>query len=107
MKTLLQVAPQLFGQTATGVIRIGVLNLCTPKANALRANLVSRTVLGWYMAGALSVLAAMLWLQASERHWMKADQLFPTWTSETHANALEERNAMETWRNLTELFEFF
>lgn len=79
---------------------IGILNLCTPKANALRANLVSRTVLGWYLVAAFGLVVGAELLRQEERYWMNKDTLFPTWTSETHLNALEERVALEYQREL-------
>ncbi len=74
---------------------IGIFNLCTPQTNALRANLVSRTVLGWYLVAGFVLVAGAELLRQEERYWMSKDTLFPTWTSETHANALEERVALE------------
>ena len=79
---------------------IGILNLCTPQTNALRANLVSRTVLAWYLAAGLVLVVGAELLRQEEGYWMRQDTLFPAWTSETHANALEERVAMDYQREL-------
>lgn len=82
---------------------IGILNLCTPKANALRANLVSRTVLGWYLVGALCLVAGAELLRFEERVWIARDTLLPSWTSETHLNGLEERVAQEYHREMSRI----
>lgn len=79
---------------------IGILNLCTPQANALRANLVSRTVLAWYLVASFCLVIGAELLRQEERYWMNKDSLFPTWTSETHMNGLEERVALEYQREL-------
>jgi hypothetical protein len=87
------------------LIWITILNVFTPKANALRANVVMRTILPWMLTGLASLLicAGVQW--SAERYWMKRDTLFPSWTSETHKNALEERVARDVRKQILELLD--
>ncbi len=84
------------GSAAAGLLWLlwmTILNLFTPGASALRANLIMRTALPWCLALALMALAAQPLLRLAEAHWHARDPLLPVTTSGTHANALEERLA--------------
>ncbi len=71
----------------------GIMNLFTPRASALRPNLVMRALLPWTFAGLFSLLAAYGVSTLMERKWFANDPLLPSWTSKTHRNAFEERRA--------------
>lgn len=71
----------------------GIMNLFTPRASALRPNLVMRALLPWTFAGIFSLLAAYGVSTLMERKWFAKDPLLPSWTSKTHRNAFEERRA--------------
>ena len=96
------------GLAVTGILWllwIAILNLCTPQSNALRANVVMRTGLPW-MLGALASLLLCAGIQrAVEQHWVSKDTLFPSWTSSTHVNALEERIEREVRERVLGLME--
>lgn len=74
----------------------GIMNLFTPRASALRPNLVMRVLLPWTFAGIFSLVAAYGVSTFMEQRWFAKDPLLPSWTSKTHRNAFEERRA-ETW----------
>jgi hypothetical protein len=74
----------------------GIMNLFTPRASALRPNLVMRVLLPWTFAGIFSLIAAFGVSTFMERRWFAKDPLLPSWTSKTHRNAFEERRA-ERW----------
>lgn len=78
----------------------GIMNLFTPRSGALRPNVTTRVMQPWAMAGTATVLAAVAVSTAMERRWFAKDPLFPTWTSETHPNAFEERRAAATAKEL-------
>lgn len=70
-----------------------VMNLFTPRDSALRPNLAMRVALPWALLGVVSLIASVMISSAMERRWFARDPLLPTWTSDTHLNALEERAA--------------
>jgi hypothetical protein len=78
----------------------GIMNLFTPRSGALRPNVTTRAMQPWAMAGTASVLAAVAVSTAMERRWFAQDPLFPSWTSETHPNAFEERRAAAAAKEL-------
>ncbi|MEK7949551.1 hypothetical protein [Luteolibacter soli] len=73
----------------------GIMTLFTPRAGALRPNLVMRATLPWAMTGVVTLLASVAVSTALERYWFSKDPLFPSWTSKTFPNALQERIAEE------------
>lgn len=87
------------GMAAFGLLWLlweGIMNLFTPRASALRPNLVMRVLLPWTFAGIFSLIAAFGVSTFMERRWFAKDPLLPSWTSKTHRNAFEERRA-EAW----------
>lgn len=87
------------GMAACGLLWllwVGIMNLFTPRASALRPNLAMRGLLPWTFAGVFSLVAAFGVSTFMERRWFAKDPLLPSWTSKTHLNALEEREA-EGW----------
>jgi len=87
------------GMAACGLLWLlwhGIMTLFTPRSGALRPNLTMRAVLPWAMTGVVTLLISAVISSAMERHWFYKDPLFPSWTSKTHVNALEERVAKET-----------
>ncbi|MCW1924510.1 hypothetical protein OKA05_18235 [Luteolibacter arcticus] len=82
------------GMAACGVLWFlwqGIMNLFTPRSGALRPNLTMRAALPWAIAGVATLLASVAVVTAMERYWFAKDPLFPSWTSKTHINAIEER----------------
>jgi len=87
------------GMAACGLLWLmwhGIMTLFTPRSGALRPNLTMRAVLPWAMTGVATLLVSAAISTAMERYWFAKDPLFPSWTSKTHVNALEERVAKDT-----------
>ena len=74
---------------------IGGMNLFTFRQGALRPNVVSRTLLPWFIAASWVMLLCIGFLSYSEKMWAQKDTLFPHWTSEVYLNAYEERAVEE------------
>jgi tetrahydromethanopterin S-methyltransferase subunit C len=83
---------------------VGGMNLFTSRNSALGPNVVSRTLLPWAIVSALLMLLSAGVLIQAEKRWARKDTLFPFWTSETYANAFEERAVLEIRESLKEIF---
>jgi len=80
----------------------GVVNLFTPAAGSLRANLVTRTVLPVSLGLGLAMLGAAGLFRWQEARWMHRDPLLPSWTSDSHFHALEQREGERSAARLRE-----
>ncbi|MBK1825430.1 hypothetical protein [Haloferula rosea] len=84
---------------------VGGMNLFTPRHSALRANLVSRSLLPWSIVSvALMLLCAGVLLQA-EKTWYSRDTLFPLSTGVSRINGFEERAMEEIQASLQEVWQ--
>lgn len=84
---------------------VGGMNLFTSRHGSLGPNVISRSLLPWAMALAWMVLLSAGILLFAEKSWAKKDKLFPFWTSETYANAFEERAVLEVRDAMVKFFD--